>query len=203
MEVITAGELLRGPIGSVLVYPCGVPHEERAVGGPLHLLLAVWSERKTPRGPKNWPLISGDGRGRIRQLLEWLHEVPPIDRATLSALLHCAMAEFVRGADLSPDDPISRVQRHIHQNFAQKITLTDLAKIAHQSPYHFARLFHQRTGQPPMRYLRQVRVEAAKTLVVTSPLPLRAIASMAGLVDEFHLSRVFRAVTGQRPSDLR
>jgi AraC-like DNA-binding protein len=203
MEVRIRGEVLRGPAGSVLVYPKGMPHEERAIGGALHILLAVWSDDKAFRTPKKFPLISGDGRGRIHQLLEWLNETPTADSTTQSSLLHCALVEFGRGRDPSPDDPISRARRHIQQNFAQKITLSDLAKIAHQSPYHFARLFHHRTGLSPMRYLRQVRVEAAKTLVVTSPLPLRAIATMTGLVDEFHLSRVFRAVTGRPPSELR
>jgi AraC-like DNA-binding protein len=167
----------------------------------VHLLLAVWSERRPRR--ENRPLICSDSRGRIRQLLEWLHELPASDRLTQASLFHCALVEFARGADLPPDDPIGRVQNHIRQNFAQQLTLADLAKIAHQSPCHFARLFHQRTGQPPMRYLRWIRVEAAKTLVVTSPLPLRGIALMTGLVDEFHLSRVFRKVTGRPPSSLR
>lgn len=203
IETRIQGEILRGVTGSVLVYPHGVPHEERAVGGALRLLLVVWSERKNSRSPKTWPLISDDSRGRIRQLLEWLHEVSPAEKTTLSSLLHCALVEFARGGHLPLDDAISRVRRHIHQNFAQKITLADLAKRAHQSPYHFARTFHRRTGQSPMRYLREVRVEAAKTLILTSPLPLRAIASMTGLVDEFHLSRVFRAVTGHPPSYMR
>jgi AraC-like DNA-binding protein len=203
IETRIRGEVLRGTAGSVLVYPRGVPHEECAVGGPLHLLFAVWRERKPGLVPQDRPLISGDGRGRIRQLLDWLLEIPASDQATLSSLLHCALAEFDRGAGPAPDDPIDRVRDHLHRNFAQKITLRDLAKIAHRSPYHFARLFRDRTGFPPMRYLRQMRVEAAKTLIVTSPLPLRAIASMAGLVDEFHLSRVFRAVTGHPPSRLR
>jgi AraC-like DNA-binding protein/quercetin dioxygenase-like cupin family protein len=203
IETRIRGEVLRGPAGSVLVYPQGVVHAERAVGGPLELLLVVWSERKTSRSPKTWPLISGDSRGRIRQSLEWLHDISPAEPTTRSSLFHCALTEFSRGSQLPPDDAISRVRRHIHQNFAQKITLADLAKKAHLSRFRFARLFHQRTGHPPMRYLRRVRVEAAKTLIITSLLPLRAIASMTGLVDEFHLSRVFRAVTGHPPSRVR
>ena len=203
IETRIRGEILRGSPGSVLVYPRGVPHAERAVGVPLHMLLAVWSEQKASRASKNWPLMTTDSRGRIRQMLEWLHEVSPAERTTLSSLLHCALVEFTRGVHLPSDDAVNRVRRHIHQNFAQRITLADLAKKAHQSPFHFARLFHRRTGQPPMRYLRRVRVEAAKTLLITSPLPLRAIASMTGLVDEFHLSRVFRAVTGHTPSCVR
>jgi AraC-like DNA-binding protein len=203
IETHIAGEVLRGPAGSVLIYPRGVPHRERAVGGPLHLLLAVWRERDGSRLPRDWPFLSSDTRGRIRELIEWLHEVPPGAPATAASLLHCALTEFGRGGGPPPNDPVARVCHHINRNFGQKITLASLAKIAHQSPYHFARQFHRRTGQPPMRYLRQVRVEAAKTLVLTSPLPLRAIAPMVGLVDEYHLSRVFRAVTGHPPSRLR
>ena len=203
MEVRIRGQVLNAPAGSVLVYPPGIAHEERAVGGPLHMLLVVWTESRPARMPETWPLVSRDGHGRIRELLDWLHELQPGDPLTLSSLFHCALFEFERGADRSPDNPISRVCHHINQNFSQKITLKSLAKIAHQSPYHFSRLFHESTGMPPMRYVRQLRVEAAKTLVVTSPLPLRAIAAMVGLVDEFHLSRVFRNVTGHPPSHLR
>jgi AraC-like DNA-binding protein len=203
IETRIRGKIVRGPTGSVLVYPRGVPHQERAADGPLHLLLTSWTDRNSGRLPEEWPLISSDGRGRIREILHWLHELQPGNLPTLSSLLHCALFEFARGAIASSDDPISRVCRHIDQNFSREIALKDLAKIAHQSPYHFARLFHQRTGMPPMRYLRQMRVKAAKTLVVTSPLPLRAIAPMVGLVDEFHLSRVFRSVTGHAPSLLR
>jgi AraC-like DNA-binding protein len=203
IETRIRGQVLRGPVGSVLVYPRGVPHQERAVGGPLHLLYVVWKKRSPVQAPEKWPLISRDPRGRIRELLHWLHELHPRDPATLACLLHCALVEFSRGATPSPDDPVNRACRHIDQNFAKETSLRDLAKIAGQSPYHFARLFRQRTGVPPMRYLRQVRVEAAKTLVVATPMPLRAIATQVGLVDEFHLSRVFRNVTGRPPSALR
>lgn len=203
IETRIRGEVLRGPVGSVLVYPHGVPHEEWAVGGPLHLLLVVWAAKGSSPVPADQSLISTDSRGRIRETIQWLHELQPGDPATLSSLLHCALHEFARGAIAPSDDPISRVCRHIDQNFSRRIALKDLAKIAHQSPYHFARLFRTRTGMSPMRYLRQTRVEAAKTLVVTSPLPLRAIAPMVGLVDEFHLSRVFRSMTGHAPSVLR
>jgi len=203
IETRIRGQILRGPAGSVLIYPHNVPHEERAVSGPLHLLHVAWTQRLPVRLPESWPILSQDGRGRIRELLHWLHELHPADRPTLSSLLHCALFEFARGAAFSPADPVDRVCRHMNQNFARKIALKDLAKIAHQSLYHFSRLFRERTGLPPMRYLRQIRVEAAKTLVVASPLPLRAVALMVGLSDEFHFSRVFRSVTGHTPSALR
>lgn len=203
IETRIRGKTLQGETGSVLIYPRGVPHEERAVDGPLHLLLVVWKEKSPAWPPSDLPIMSLDGRGRIQQILHWLHELHPAGQLILSSLLHCALFEFAHGAAVLRDDPIDRVRHYITLNFGQKMNLATLAKIACQSPYHFSRLFRERTGLPPMRYLRQVRVEAAKAMLVASPMPLRAIAPMVGLMDEFHLSRVFRSMTGHAPSTLR
>jgi AraC-like DNA-binding protein len=208
IETRIRGQTVHGVPGSVLVYPRGVLHQERAVGGPLHLLFVVWREHPSTHWDLTWPLISPDGRGRIQQIFEWLHELYPDaqgrDRQTLlSSLLHGALFEFARGRRALPDDPVTRVCHYIKRNFARDIDLNDLAKIAHQSKYHFARTFRKQTGLTPMQHLRQVRVEAAQALLATSPEPLRTVAPLVGLVDEFHLSRVFWSLTGQRPSTFR
>jgi transcriptional regulator GlxA family with amidase domain len=47
-----------------------------------------------------------------------------------------------------------------------------------------------------------LRVERARVLLLTTSMPLRAIAPLVGFRDEFQLSRVFRQVAGHPPSAL-
>jgi transcriptional regulator GlxA family with amidase domain len=54
-----------------------------------------------------------------------------------------------------------------------------------------------------MRDLQLLRVESAKQLILTTDLPLKAIAPLAGLGDEYRLSRVFRRHLGLPPGALR
>jgi transcriptional regulator GlxA family with amidase domain len=59
------------------------------------------------------------------------------------------------------------------------------------------------TGLTPMEDLRQLRLEAARDLLLTTDLPLKAIAPRTGLGDEYHLSRLFRRAFGIAPGALR
>jgi transcriptional regulator GlxA family with amidase domain len=71
------------------------------------------------------------------------------------------------------------------------------------SKFHFSRRYRQLTGLTPMEDLRQLRLEAARDLLLTTDLPLKAIAPRTGLGDEYHLSRLFRRAFGIAPGELR
>lgn len=200
-------QVLHGRPGNVLIYPQRVAHREQAVDGTLRMLFVTWNAAKNQALPSDWPVAVTDARGRIRTLLEWLHDHfptrTPAEELTASALLHSALFEFIELSRNAESDPLARVCRYIKQNFARELELEDLADIAHLSRYHFGRKFQEYTGMSPMKYLRRTRVEAARALLTASPMPLRAVAALVGLVDEFHLSRVFRAELGLAPSSLR
>ena len=54
-----------------------------------------------------------------------------------------------------------------------------------------------------MEDVRTLRVEYARELILTTNLPLKAIAPMAGMSSEYALSKVFRRVLGTTPGALR
>jgi AraC-like DNA-binding protein len=51
--------------------------------------------------------------------------------------------------------------------------------------------------------LRRARVEAARTHLLYAGLSLHTVARLSGFANEFHLSRVFKPVTGFTPSAFR
>lgn len=71
---------------------------------------------------------------------------------------------------LSHQQAIERVILAMCSRLAERLTLRDLAGIAHLSPYHFCRIFHRLTGVPPGEFLTALRLEEAMGLF-PRPIP--------------------------------
>ena len=97
---------------------------------------------------------------------------------------------------------VKRAKDYIHANYAENITLEQLARVAYLSPFHLARVFHQATGLPPHAYLTQVRIMQAKPLL-TQDRPLTDVAYELGFVDQSHFHRRFKRIVGMTPGQYR
>ncbi|QEL26596.1 helix-turn-helix transcriptional regulator [Bosea sp. F3-2] len=58
-------------------------------------------------------------------------------------------------------------------------------------------------GVAPQRYLTQLRVEEAQSLLTKGNLPLSDIALICGFGDQSHFTRVFGQMTGESPGAWR
>ncbi|AXQ31369.1 AraC family transcriptional regulator [Solimonas sp. K1W22B-7] len=78
-----------------------------------------------------------------------------------------------------------------------------LARVSHVSEAHFARSFKEAFGVPPHRYLLTRRIERAMAMLRDSDLPITEIAFQTGWRSLGTFGRIFRDITGQKPSELR
>jgi len=69
----------------------------------------------------------------------------------------------------------------------------DLAKRLNLSESRFRHLFVKQTGISPDRFLRQVRLERARTLLETSFLTIKEIVHSIGYTDASHFTRDYSA----------
>ncbi|QPH54522.1 helix-turn-helix domain-containing protein [Pontivivens ytuae] len=60
---------------------------------------------------------------------------------------------------------LSRVQEYLHANIAKRVTLSELAAVAHISPTHFQRAFRLTTGLSPHQYQTAWRMNRAAGLI--------------------------------------
>lgn len=95
------------------------------------------------------------------------------------------------------------VCNHIADRLAYRITIQELAAIAHLSASHFTRAFKASVGCPPHSFILQQRIERAKELMLQTSEPLCQIALICGLSDQSHLSRTFRMHEGCSPAAWR
>jgi AraC-like DNA-binding protein len=92
---------------------------------------------------------------------------------------------------------------YVNTHLDQPLNLDGLATAAHLSPVYFAALFRRQTGQSPMAYVRQRRMEVARAHLAASDDSIENIARRVGFDDPFHFSRVFRRIVGVAPSAYR
>ncbi len=98
---------------------------------------------------------------------------------------------------------IRRVVDFMTENIDQDISIDDLASIACLSPFHFIRMFQKAVGKTPSRYLNELRLERAKTLLVLGKAPLVDIALSCCFSSQSNFTRAFRRATGMTPGDYR
>jgi AraC-like DNA-binding protein len=83
-------------------------------------------------------------------------------------------------------------------------TVESLARMAYMSRSAFAKRFRERFGEPPLRYLRGVRLRHASSLLKkVPPLPVATIARRSGFSSRSQFSRAFSQYFGCPPSEYR
>ena len=94
-------------------------------------------------------------------------------------------------------------QELLASNLAGQPDLDSVARQLGVSADRFVRLFRGATGLPPHRWLRSLRVERAKELMLNSRLSLAQIALECGFADQSHFTRVFSAAVHMTPAGWR
>lgn len=107
------------------------------------------------------------------------------------------------GAVLGPYEQMSGVVRYVAEHYAQKITVADLARLAHLSPSQFTRQFRRLFNNTPARYVTRIRLNAASSLLTRTDLDLAAIAQRCGFHDASHFVKQFKQHMNLTPGEYR
>lgn len=98
---------------------------------------------------------------------------------------------------------VERVITTIRERLDEPFSLQDMSRIAYASPFHFNRIFHQLTGLPPTRFFCALRLEAAKRLLLTTPLNVIDVCFEVGYNSLGTFTRRFTQLVGLAPCQLR
>jgi AraC-like DNA-binding protein len=98
---------------------------------------------------------------------------------------------------------VERVIKDVRERLDEPLSLNDLARIAYISPFHFNRVFHQVTGLTPKRFLYALRLNAAKRLLLTTPLSVTDVCFEVGYNSLGTFTTRFTQLVGLSPCHLR
>ena len=89
------------------------------------------------------------------------------------------------------------------QFFCAVLVSSDSDAIPQSAADTLSKLFHDRAGTSPSRYLTDLRMQKAKKLLLDSQLSIREIAERVGYPDPFHFSKSFKNAVGMSPAQFR
>lgn len=173
-----------------------------------------WSGLTRPDGP-----VMSDRAGSLPSLVTALtaEAAAPVSgySTALAALGSTLVVATARAFALHDDlavDPVVRdrgllvveaMQRHLRDNLSRRITVRDVAAVAHLSERHAERLFQRQTGASIMSTLRRLRLELAAQLLLDPAVTVTAVARSCGYSDVRPFSTAFRRHYGRTPGEYR
>lgn len=103
------------------------------------------------------------------------------------------------------EDPfVARVRKMIEEHLTDfNLNVDQLAKELHLSPSQFRRKLEALTGFSPNRFIRYLRLNKAKTLLMDEELSITVVAFDSGFSDPSYFTRVFKQELGKTPVDWR
>ena len=93
------------------------------------------------------------------------------------------------------------ISNYIEKNYANEISMQDLAREMNYSEAYFSKLFKQCFGQNFTSYLMEYRVREAKKLLGEHTINVKEVGKSVGYGDSNYFTKVFRRVTGQSPTE--
>ena len=149
--------------------------------------------------------------GKLRQLskLQEQQDVEFLTRNLLSEIW-LLLLEEIKNADSSifrippkNQDRILTMMAFIQENYAEKLTLEEIADSAAVSTRECLRCFRAAIHQSPMEYLIEYRVQMAKKLLDTTDLSITDIALRCGFNSNSYFTKLFHRSCGKTPNAYR
>jgi len=96
-----------------------------------------------------------------------------------------------------------QLQHWLLANLTKPLTVADMAEQVALSERQFRRVFRARFAMTPVKYLQQLRLDKARSLLLCDGYSLQRICSEVGITDPRSLIRLFNAAFGCTPGEYR
>jgi len=98
---------------------------------------------------------------------------------------------------------ITETLSYILVNLHQDLSVAHLASRINQNIDYFSRQFKEYTGERPINYINEKRIERAQYLMATSRMTYSEISSQTGFENLSYFSKTFKKITGMPPREYK
>ena len=113
-------------------------------------------------------------------------------------------SQFSALLELEPkSDRIQSTLAYARGHLHTRLSIEELADVAHLSPRQFSRAFRSETGQSPAKAIENLRVEAARLMLEEGQHSIDVVARETGFGDRERMRRAFLRAFGQPPQVIR
>jgi len=110
-----------------------------------------------------------------------------------------------RGVSVSDEarERLETVCEFIREFYYEDLSREALAETVEMNPDYFSRLFNKYTGKKLSEFINELRIDAAKKLLLETDMDITRIGHDAGFESLRTFNRVFKVVTGDTPGQFR
>jgi len=126
---------------------------------------------------------------------------PLVEREILWRLLTGPFGDVIRQIGL-PDSNLSHVNRAIgwiRDNYAERMRISDLARLSRMSPSAFHRNFRAVTAMSPLQFQKRIRLQEARSLLAAHPGDVAGVGHLVGYDSPTQFNREYRRLFGAPP----
>ncbi len=105
-----------------------------------------------------------------------------------------------------PEDDLAAIHEvvsYLNNHFRDSININDIEKIAYMGKNKLSHLFKLQKGVSITEYLRMIRMDKAKELLMKTTIPINLVAQEVGYQNQGSFAERFRTETGMTPSEYR
>lgn len=117
-----------------------------------------------------------------------------LQREQFARMLHIA-------AQQADDNSIAAAQKYISEHLAEPLTVNAIAEQVSLSPSAFSHLFREVTGRSPYKFVKEMRLDRARKLLVEERLCVTNVSHAVGYASVSHFIKEFRTRFGTTPRD--
>lgn len=145
--------------------------------------------------------------GLAARLYREFKEPDDVAQLAMEGLVLEILADLARGSGHSKPRQaprwLAKVLEQIQAEYAQPLSLKELAQIAGVHPAHLVEVFRQHQQCTPGEFIRHTRIKRAIQQMKDARVSLADIAINNGFTDQSHFTRVFKRATGLTPAQYR
>ena len=101
------------------------------------------------------------------------------------------------------NDKIKLMMAYVHEHYAEKITITELAVAAFSSERECFRIFHDCLHMTPVEYINSYRLQIACQMLAEGRETITYISNACGMGSSSYFGKLFRENIGCTPSEYR
>lgn len=127
-----------------------------------------------------------------------------LSRIWIELLQLCApvLKEKSQAADMTTDK-VKGMMAYIHEHYAEKISIRELASAVFLSERECYRVFQNHLHMTPVDYIRSYRIQIACQMLAESRMPITEVGIACGMGNSSYFGKIFREVTGYTPRQYR
>ncbi|MFV8280769.1 helix-turn-helix domain-containing protein [Christiangramia marina] len=92
---------------------------------------------------------------------------------------------------------------YMKDNLDKTLKINELADLENLSVSRYSEIFRESTGNPPINYFNNLKIQKACQLLYFTDRSIKEIAVEFGFIDQYYFSRVFSKIMGVPPSKYR